>query len=254
MNAAVKGAVLAAALFLGMLLMLEAGRRIRVRQRARDGMGLGTVEGAVFGLMGLLIAFTFSGAASRFEVRRSLIVEEANDIGTAYLRLDLLAPEARAALQEKFRRYVDARLAVYRALPDLEKARAELARVAALQSEIWSQAVAAAEGAPSPQAMMLLLPALNAMIDITTTRTAAAQMHPPPIIFGLLGLMPLVCSLLAGYGMGAGEGRSRIHGVAFAAILALTVYVIVDIEYPRLGLIRVSEFDRVLVDVRNAMR
>ena len=80
-------------LFLGMLLLLEAGRRIGIRRMANDAegsrAGLGTVEGAVFGLLGLLIAFTFSGAASRFDTRRELIIEETNNIGTAYLRLVL---------------------------------------------------------------------------------------------------------------------------------------------------------------------
>src|SRR6187399_822560 len=109
-------------LFAGMLAAMEAGRRIGVRRRARDPegaeIGLGTINGAVFGLMGLLIAFTFSGAASRFDKRRELVVQEANNIGTAYLRLDLLPASAQPALRERFRRYVDARIAAYRALPD----------------------------------------------------------------------------------------------------------------------------------------
>ena len=81
------------ALFLGML-VLEVGWRIGARRLAEDpngaDAGVGAVEGAVFALLGLLIAFTFSEAASRFDTRRQLIVEETNDIGTAYLRLDLL--------------------------------------------------------------------------------------------------------------------------------------------------------------------
>ena len=85
--------------------------------------GLGAVDGAVFALLGLMIAFTFSGAASRLEVRRQLIVQEANAIGTAYLRLDLLPPGAQPGLREDFRQYVDARLAVYSKLPDIEAAK-----------------------------------------------------------------------------------------------------------------------------------
>ena len=92
---------------------------------------MGSVEGAVYGLLGLLIAFSFSGAASRFEARRDLIVQEANAIGTAYLRLDLLPDEARDGLREKFRRYLDTRLSAYRKMPDIEAAMAELARASA---------------------------------------------------------------------------------------------------------------------------
>jgi hypothetical protein len=173
--------LLVTGLFAGMLLLLETGRRIGLRRMAKDSkgahVGLGSVDGSVFGLMGLLIAFTFSGAASRFDARRQLVVEEANDIGTAYLRLDMLPAAAQPALRESFRSYLDARLAVYRKLPDLQAAKAELARATELQGEIWTQAVAACREAAQP-ASVLVLPALNQMIDITTTRTMATQMHP----------------------------------------------------------------------------
>jgi hypothetical protein len=95
------------------------------------------VEGAVFGLMGLLVAFTFSSAASRFEARRQMIVLETNAIGTAYLRLDLLPAGDQPQLREDFRSYVDARLSVYRKLPDLEASRAEMSKATVLQGQIW---------------------------------------------------------------------------------------------------------------------
>src|SRR5688572_20829265 len=150
-------------LFLGMLVLLEVGRRIGARRLAQDpsgsAAGVGTVEGAVFALLGLLIAFTFSGAASRFDTRRHLIIEETNDIGTAYLRLDLLPVDAQPALREKFRAYVDTRLEVYRKLPDMAAAKQEMAKANRLQLEIWRQSVAAsrAEGV-STAAPLLLLP------------------------------------------------------------------------------------------------
>ena len=246
-------------LFLGMLLLLETGRRLGVRRLAKDPegarAGTGAVDTAVFALLGLLVAFTFSGAASRFEERRNLIVEETNDIGTAYLRLDLLPASAQPALRDLFRRYVDSRLEVYRKLPDLEAAMAELARSTKLQGEIWSQAVAAGrmEGAP-PSAAMLLLPALNQMIDITTTRTMAAQMHPPLAIFALLFGLALGAALLAGHGMAGGRSRSWVHMIGFAAVMAAAVNVIIDIEYPRLGLIQVGAFDQALVELRDSMK
>jgi hypothetical protein len=247
-----------ALLFCGMLVMLELGRRIRRRQQALHvqgaGRGIGTVEGAMFALLGLLIAFTFSGAASRFDVRRQLVVEEANDIGTAYLRIDLLPQAMQPPLREKFRNYVDARLAFYRAIPDFEKAAGEHERVLTLQSEIWRDALSASQQSTSTGASILLLPALNAMIDITTTRTAALRMHPPLVIFFLLGAITLASSLFAGYSMGEAPSRSWLHMLGFSAILALSIYVILDLEYPRVGLINLEAFDQVLVDVRNGMK
>src|SRR5258708_24657259 len=169
-------------LFLGMLILLEVGRRIGARRLAEETTGaeagVGTVEGAVFALLGLLIAFTFSGAASRFDARRQLIVEETNDIGTASLRLDLLPVDAQPGLREKFRGYVDTRLEIYRKLPDFRAAQEETAKANRLQAEISRQSVAPTRAhGPSAAAPMLLLPALNAMIDITTTRTMATQIH-----------------------------------------------------------------------------
>jgi hypothetical protein len=124
-----------------------------------------------------------------------------------------------------------------------------------LQGEIWTQAVAAsrAEGASSA-APMLLLPALNQMIDITTTRAMAVQLHPPFIIFAMLFLVALASALLAGYGMAGGKSRRWLHVIGFAVVIALTVYVILDIEFPRRGLIRVDAFDQALVEVRESMK
>jgi len=259
MNYALYAALLSLGLFVGMLILLEIGRRIESRRMRKDAegahAGVGAIEGAVFGLLGLLIAFTFSGAASRFDTRRQLIVEETNAIGTAYLRLDLLAPDAQPALRETFRRYVDARLEVYRKLPDIAAAKEQLAKATKLQGEIWRQAVAASRAPGAlPAAPQILLPALNAMIDITTTRTMAAQMHPPPVIFALLFGLALVASLLAGYGMAGSKARSWLHMLGFAVVIAVSVYVILDIEFPRLGFIQVQAFDQALVELRESMQ
>ncbi|MDH4115336.1 MAG: DUF4239 domain-containing protein, partial [Burkholderiaceae bacterium] len=229
------------------------GRRIGLRRLKQevDGAGGGVVEGAVFALLGLLIAFTFSGAAARFDDRRNLIVDEANAVGTAYLRIDLLPAAAQGEMRNLFRRYLDARLAVYRALPDLEAAREHLASSNRIQQEIWVRAVA--ESADSQSARMLLLPALNEMFDITTKRTMAAQAHPPDVVFGLLFVFALCAALLAGSAMAWPESRRWLHSATFAFALAGSVYVIIDMEFPRVGLIRVDSFDKVLVEVRRSM-
>jgi hypothetical protein len=259
MNYTLFGFLLAGSLFFGMLIVIEVGRRIGVRRLTEDPegarAGFGTIEGAVFALLGLLLAFTVSGAGVRLDARRHLLVEETNAIGTAYLRLDILPSAAQPALRENFRRYVDARLEVYRKKADIAEAKDELARAAKLQGEIWRQAVSSvrADGAP-PQAPMVLLPALNAMIDITTTRTIAAQMHPPMIIFVMLFALALVSALLSGYAMAGKKSRSWLHILCFALAITVTVYVILDLEYPRVGLIRENAFDQALVELRETMK
>ena len=246
-------------LLLGMLAVAEAGRRIGIARLAhhKEGLpqGAGAAEAAVFALLGLLLAFTFSGAASRFEARRHLVTAEANAIGTAYLRIDMLPADAQPEMRDAFRRYLDSRLEMYRNPENQTATQASLAEDAALQGEIWSKAVTASlrPGVPT-QAAMLLLPALNEMIDITTTRVMATRNHPPPIIFLLLVGLSLVGALLVGYGTSVNKDRTWLHTLVFAAILTLTTYVIVDLEFPRLGLIRVDNADQVLVELRESMR
>jgi hypothetical protein len=246
-------------LFIGMLALLEVGRRLGIRRRPKESEGergsLGTIEGAVFALFGLVIAFTLSGATSRFNEKRVLIAEEASSIETAYLRVRLLSQTAQPELQQLFRQYVDSRLETYRKLPNVGAAEIEVAKSKKLQEEIWTKAIAATWLPNShADAGKLLLPALNTMIDITTIRRMALQTHPPNIIYGLLFSLGLICSLLAGYRMAIGQHRSWLHILSFAAITVIVVYVIIDVEYPRAGLIRLQAFDQTLVSIRENMK
>jgi len=257
MNITLIGTIFAVGLAAGILILLEVGRRIGAQRIKEEGesasKGLGAIAGAIFGLMGLLLAFSFSGAASRFDARRHLVVEEANDIGTAWLRIHLLPEDAQPPMRDLFRRYLDSRIETYRKVPDMDAVSAELARSAKLQGEIWSLAVSSSRKAEMPAAPMLLLPALNAMIDITTTRSEATRMHPPQVIFVMLGTLTLACSLFAGYDMASRQRLNILHSAGFALVLAVTVYVIIDLEYPRIGLIRMTDSDQALIDLRKSM-
>jgi len=249
-------AVFALAMFVGMLACAEVGRRAARRRAAHDPdgawHGTGVVDGAIFGLFGLVIAFTFSGAASRFDARRNLIVEEVNAIGTAYLRLDILPVEAQPGLRDSFRRYLDSRIQVYRKYPDAAAVAAELEDVKRAESQIWTQALAAERN--SAPAARLLLPALNQMFDISTKRTMAMNMHPPTAIYAMLFGLALIASTIAGYGMARAESRAWFHVIGLAAVVAIVAYVILDIEHPRLGFIRIDALDRALVELRGNMQ
>ena len=252
------GGVVAIVIFFGVLLALRVGRVLGERAIARFGSigsTIGSLEAAVFALLGLLIAFTFSGALTRFDMRRAQVVQEANAIGTAWLRIDLLPASAQPKVRETFKAYADSRIATYRKLPDVKAARSELARSEELQQQIWAQAVAAVRMPKTrPETELLLMPALNDMFDITTTRIAATQMHPPSVIYVMLIALAMVAALLAGYQSAGEKGYAWIHKIAFATIVSLTVYVILDIEYPRLGLVRLDAIDQLLIDVRAGMK
>jgi len=245
-------------LFVCVLLFVWLGRWIagqRTQEETeRERVGLVTVETAIYALLGLMIAFTFSGATSRFDARRAQTVQEANAIGTAYLRLSLLPAAAQPALRHKFRAYTEERMAIYRVLPDLEASDAHAARATALQNEIWNDALAALKATP-PEAALLLVPALNDMIDITTTRAIALRSHTPPVILAALVVLTLICSLLVGYGLAGGKPfATNLHMVGFALMVTVTIYVILDLDHPRVGLIRLDYVDRAMMEVRAGMK
>ena len=245
-------------LFVAMLLILEWGRRVGTRQRERimagGAAGVGAVEAAIFALLGLLVAFTFQGASARFDARRALIVQEANNIGTAWLRIDLLPAGTQPAMRGLFRQYLDSRLETYRKIPDMIAVKAELDRTTRLQNEIWKVALDDSRKEGGQAVVVGLLTALNQMFDIVTTRTMAAKAHPPTIVFAMLAFLACAAAFMAGHGMSGSKVRSWVHIVGFASILAITVFVIMDMEYPRVGMIRVDSFDQVLVDLRQSMK
>jgi hypothetical protein len=228
--------------------------RYRLRVGGDDAIsGLGAVDGAIFGLMGLLIAFTFTGALTRFDHRRDLITAEVNAIGTAWLRLDLLDTEARGEIRTLFRQYLDVRIDAYSRKNNVAAATAGLKQSNALQSVIWQRLIIAAQRDPTPRVASTVLPPVNEMFDLANTRLLATQQHPPSIIYLMLGFLVLVSALLSGFGMAKAKSQSWLHLVSFAAVVSASVYLILDMEYPRLGLVRVDSFDAAFVALRESM-
>jgi hypothetical protein len=230
-----------------MIVLQQLGHGLRLRRQTAPQSS--AVEGAVFALFGLLLAFTFSGAVARYDAHRELVTEERNDIETAYLRLDLLPPQGQPRLRQLFRDYVDSRLRLF------DSASAEVQpSTEQLKRQIWQESMAdvTATGA-NPDATRLVLPALNNMFDITATRLNAFNMHPPPVIFLLLFVLSGGSAFLAGYGMSA-PTRSWFYTIAFALAVTLTVYATLEIEYPSQGLIRLTSTDQVLITLRNSMK
>jgi hypothetical protein len=244
-------------LILGIFVCIELGYLYGLREKRLHpelaNSASGPIEASIFALLGLLLAFTFNSAQNRMDQRRQLIIQESNDISTAYLRLDLLPEPARSELRQTFREYVDSRLAIYRALPNLAKAKEELIKSKAIQQKIWSGALAALPLDTDPSATTVVIPALNNMIDITTTRTATAMVHTPATIFGLLFVVGLMCATVAGYGMSKSPGRNWFHRLVFVVVVTTTVFVIMDLEFPRRGLIQINAMDHFLIELRQSM-
>jgi hypothetical protein len=251
--------------FISSLILLNYGRRLGSRYLRQDGVngmaGLPTVEGAVFALIGLLVAFTVSGALQRFDERRQLVVQESNAVSTAYDRLGLFENEVAYDLKTKLKDYVRSRIELYRLPHDLSLwdggevwSSEQQKKIAEFKAKLWDAAVAACPQTDFRPACSLTVPALASMFEVARLRAGAAERHPPHIVYVMLFGLGLGGSLLAGFGMAASKARSWIHMVIFAATLAVTLYVITDMEFPRLGLITIESFDHFLVEVYEQMR
>lgn len=257
MQTSILSIVFAALLFGGVLTCMRIGWRIgrrHLQALGEDGQaGLGAIDGAVFGLMGLLIAFTFTGAATRFDARRNLVTQHVNAIGTAWLRLDLLAEPERKKARDGFRRYVDTQMEIVRSAGSDDDVHAGVDRLSAIQNEIWAILIHSVRNEKSLPLAQTVLPPANEMFDLSTTRLMAARQHPPTAVFIMLGLLVLMSSLLAGYGMAKAEQQSTMHLFGFAVIVAISVYMILDIEYPRLGIVTIESFDQAMIELRQSM-
>jgi hypothetical protein len=233
--------LIAAGLFVLLLGALEAGFRAGRRGSAGPHPRteqIGAVQGAILGLLGLLLAFSFAAAGGRFLERQDLIVQEANAIGTAYLRADLLDEPQRSELRAALARYTAQRIeASNRLRSGLEPA--DAADVERLHARIWSAAVAGAKARPA--VTLAVLPPVNEVIDLHSTRVAAGRKHIPGLVLGLL----IACSTLAvgviGYGCGLAHERSAPLTVALVVLIGAALWITVDLDHPRAGLIRLSD-------------
>jgi hypothetical protein len=240
-----------------MLMTLEFGFRMGRKVRARGGDlsdGVTAIEAAVFALLGLLLGFSFSGGTERLDARRMLIVQESNAIGTAYLRLDLLPDAEQPEMRRLFREYLDARIAAYEKLPDMTASGVQFQKAEAIQKAVWERAVRASKAEPNEAVARLVLPALNEMIDITTSRTIALFTRIPDLIFSLLVGVALLSGVLAGWAMARRSQRSWLHMASYALIVAVTVYTVADLDSPRSGLIRLDRADSALLQLRDSIR
>jgi hypothetical protein len=248
----------ALSLFLTMVGGVEIGYRKGKNDLSQDQdgkiEGLGTIDSAIFGLLGLLLAFTFTNALSGLNSRRASVVNEANAIGTAYLRLDLLAPADQATLRPLYREYLEERIKLYASFDSPSLTQEILAKTTTLQTQIWRLTSDAVLQEKHPAIMTLALSAANEMIDSASARNQAAINHPPKIVYLFLFTFAVVSALLIGYNLANNPKRPYFHVVLFCFLISTVVYVIVDLEYPRKGLFQIQMGDQVLTDTLEGMR
>lgn len=252
MNYSLLLAVLAVVFFVLVLLAMQLGKRLGQNADETSRSGTAAIEASVFALLGLLVAFTFSGAAQRMAERRTILVQEVNDIGTAWLRIDLLNAADQPALRDLFRRYVDERINYYGHVADLDGRDAIAARVGAIQKEIWTASMRASSNTPPPFAASYVA-AVNDMFDISTTQTVAQKIHPPAMAYVFLCALALIGAGLIGFNLAASKRSPLLHQAVYAAVMTAALYIIVDFEFPRIGTIRIDQSDALLIAQRQSM-
>lgn len=257
MDFVLQNALLSLLLFAAILLAVGLGRRTGARRIAADpGVdrgGLGVIEGVVYALLGLVIAFTFNGAGERFLARRAQIGNEVNVIGTAYLRVDVLAPSIQPEMRELFRHYLDLRRQASRAIPDIPRVRAKLGEAAEVQAEMWRLAVGSTTPGVSSPTTMLFLPALNALIDEQTVAQVAMMQHPPMAIESVLVALILLGSWFIGEAISGMRHPSKLHVYGMALLLTVMFFLIRDLERPMVGLIRLDDAKWLVDDLQKMM-
>ncbi len=235
-------------LFFGMIIaQIIAYQYASWRGEATLGMGGSTVETAIFALMGLIIAFTFSGAQGRYEYRRQLIVEEMNATKTVYFRLSLLSEEYRKAASELYSDFLRKRID-YSSLKTYTASDINIEKTSDIQNKLWKLVVYDTENTNDVSVRRLVLPSLNDLYGTVTKRLLAAYTHTSTWIMFMFAIIAVICSILSGFRMAKQSAFSWSYAVIFSFTIALTMYVILDFEYPRFGFIQLQTFETMLVE------
>ena len=233
-------------------LALEIGYRLGTWRHAQrpdeKETPVGTMVASILGLLAFVLGFTFSLAASRFDARRQAVLEEANAIGTTYLRTRLLPDPQRAECAKLLREYVDARVTGLQTGEIAET----LSRSEALHERLWTQAVAAAEGNSGSIMTGIFIQSLNEVIDLHAKRVQVGLRSRIPIVIwgGLTGLA-IVGMAAVGYQAGLSATRRSPAMLGLVLAFALVLLLVADLDRAQEGLLRVSQ--QALVDLQRTM-
>jgi len=242
---AVPSAVIALAILCLMAACLEMGHRFgRSRANASTEASrqhINGIQSAILGLLALLLAFTFSLALQRFDSRSEAVVDEANAIGTAFLRADLLPPPLRNEARVAISSYLDLRIQeATLPLPDREARAKANAGAAAAQAGIWNIAVRALQLDANSRAPVLFVEAVNQLIDSYGKRSAALSRHVPELVLLLLFVTFLLAGAVVGFAAGVANHRPTLVTYMLVGLMAVLVFIVLDLDRPRRGVVQVN--------------
>ncbi len=202
----------------------------------------GSIQGSILGLLALLLGFTFSMSMQRYDNRSMAMIEEANAIGTTILRVELLPATHKSVMDSLLQEYVALRIASGTLDMSQEAERREhQVKVTQLQNRMWAQAVEAAQEDPRPVTTGAFIQSLNGLIDSQGKRSALLQMHVPEVVLILLFLVFVSSGGMLGYSSGLTGSRVMMPLALISLLITLIVFIIVDLDRPRRGIIQVDQ-------------
>jgi prepilin signal peptidase PulO-like enzyme (type II secretory pathway) len=228
-----------------MLAATDAGFRLGRKSQGsipdKTKLQISVVEDAILGVLALLLGFTMFMAVSRFDARKQLVLDEANAIGTSRLRTALLPAPEGPDIASLLRQYIDVRVQYGTSGNDLARLDSLNMQTVRLQNEFWKRATAYGQKDPDPVKAGLLLQSLNQVIDLESARRVAFQNPVPESVIYVNGIVGLLASMLVGYTFGL-HGRRQIFSTCVLALaITLVLALIIDLDRPRSGFIRVSQ-------------
>ncbi|MCW8108498.1 hypothetical protein OPS25_08320 [Alteromonas ponticola] len=202
----------------------------------------GAVQGSILGLLALLLGFTFSMSMQRFDNRSMALIDEANAIGTALLRVQLLPEAYQPQAKSLFKEYIKLRVQVSKVPLDEKNVRMAFdGKVAEIQNQLWQLAVAVSKEDPRPVTSGAFTQALNAAIDSQGKRNAILRSHVPEPILFLLFVVFVASVGIMGYSSGLTGKRITLPLTLVSFLITLIVFIIIDLDRPKRGLIKVNQ-------------
>lgn len=237
---------IAIALFFSMLLFNEIGFQLgRFVQKHTDNEVktlTGSIQASVLGLLALMLGFTFSMSMQRYDGRSMALIEEANAIGTTLLRIRLLPQEYQDDASELIKKYIEQRVAMGKIALSHHAQRSEYNQhLSSLQDQLWTLAVNATNEDPRAVTTGAFVQSLNALIDTKGKRNALQEMHVPETVLFLLFIVFIASGGIMGYSGGLSGKRVIAPVVLVSLLVTLIVFIIIDLDRPKRGLIQVNQ-------------
>ena len=245
--------IIVVTLFISMMAIHWVGYRFRSietkNKQALSNEVIGSIVASLLGLLALLLSFTFNMASTRYDSRRLVILEEANTIRTAILRLDMYPDSIKNQIKPDIKEYLESRIYYYTSVVDTFDIDKSTRKAAKIHHQIWKKVIHDSKNEASFLRSQQMIPALNDMINIVSKRDAVKNATVPNPVYWLLFVIILSASFTIGYS-NIGKQKNHFLAIIFSITIMLTVYLILNLDRPRRGITNINNTEQKVIDLR----